>query len=428
MRFIRTCWIVLFAGVVFALVINLGRSQPQLGTKEGLARDFTAADARYRKITATGSTETLASSDVKVADALAKWYLHRITHKASYDPAKVQAEFATFAEAKRTELGQQFIDKYLGPAMVSNMREVLDLDLKENPNIFVNACMLLPTLAKLRSDAIGDYMVSLVSPGQPNEITRLYAIKGLKELMPIRIFDSGDVGLKDKEARKARDVKSVESLTKFIERPVKIDAMPPKQAAVVYYFRREAIASLAQGGAPAVVANKKQLEGSVAPTLLKVLANNSLQPPPSLQEKLDAAVGLCTMKYSNMSEYLPDVSVYLVARTLSEAVSEYKRDLPNFNGTGKDRKLPLILWKAEGKRLELALKELKENAKATGAKTNVDQLESIGTPILKSIQGYKEPLGNLVFDLNTAMLPKLKVSAGTGAVYKSVKAPLIPLN
>src|SRR5207253_1082622 len=151
--------------------------------------------------------------------------------------------------------------------------------------------------------------------------------------------------------------------------------MGKEQADVVHFFRREAITSLAQAGAPAVLVNKKAalLESPVAPTLMRVLAGD-IDPKPTTQEKIEAAVGLCSMKYSGMPEYAPDIAVYLVGKTLVEVVKDYNDDLLAFTAKGKDRKAPRIAWKVESLRLETALKDLKTNAAAVGAKTGADRL------------------------------------------------------
>jgi hypothetical protein len=294
--------------------------------------------------------------------------------------------------------------------------------------------MMLQTMAKFKQENIGDYLVALVSKNETHPIIRLYAIKALREYLPITSYDeNANFFSKPLLAKKKADLKYVEPLTTFIERNVKTDHLPGDEAATVNYIRREAIITLAQADVPAVIAFEKplkidgklvQVEGLVAPTLLKVLANGALNPPPSLQEKIEAVVGLTHMKFNNMPEYNPDLATYLIGRTLVEFMAEYNKDLNNF--VGANRKVPVIAWRSESRRLDAALAIW---AKTNGNKSNADRLYRPAKEMLKAIYGPVNftPIGDLTQTEFRNVIPTLQPKTG-GAVFKNAKASVIPLN
>ena len=416
-------WLWLLAGsCACTLAADRVRAQP-IGSMVDLKTEFDKTSTRRGKL--LSGEEQPAAADKKVAEATAKYFIYRITHKTA-DPnhlPKVQFEFEKFAigiDPKKKN--QLFVNQFLGPALVACMKEVLAVDPRENPTVVINACNMLPAMARLRADDIGNYLIFMVQDSQTNEIVRLHALKAFKETLPVRVFDP-DVGGKEDEARKVRDIKHVEALVKFIERPVK--ANDPGDVAVYRFLRREAITSLANAGAPAVALVKKgkieTVEGAVAPTLLRVLVTDGLQPPASMQEKIEAAVGLCSMKYPDLLKYEPEIAVYHVGRTLAEMVSEYNKDYANFGAKDKTRKLPMIAWMTESKRLELGLKDM---VKASGGNKKAMDLEKMFNPVLKRMQKYDAPnLDRAEYNrLEQQNLPK------SGAVFKTLKSEVVPLN
>jgi hypothetical protein len=223
--------------------------------------------------------------------------------------------------------------------------------------------------------------------------------------------------------RKNLEIQTVNVLVRHIEREVSVNGMAPEQVAVVFYMRREAITALAHAGAPAVTAyTKAELEGAVAPTLLRVLANDTV-PVCNLQEKIEAALGLCTMKYDNMPEYNPEVAHYLIGRMLGEYAEAFNLDYGNFADKVK-KKLPKIAWKTESERLELGLKELAANAKKGPKGAQAEFLERSAAPPLKFMKDYFTP------DERLASLARFvaQIKPKSGKVFKSLKAPEISFN
>ena len=59
-----------------------------------------------------------------------------------------------------------------------------------------------------------------------------------------------------------------------------------------------------------------------------------VQPEPSIQERIEAAIGVCQFtKY--VEEYDPKIGIYLVGETLSDLFGEYKQGLRQHSRQGQ---------------------------------------------------------------------------------------------
>lgn len=420
----------LFCGVLAIGLIGT-TSAKQVGIKDNLVAAWNASSkdrGEYLAGTKKVEKET-AKAAKKIADDAAEYYLYRITHRSSYKFQVVQDEFAKDMEAANAKKCDASFKALLGRALVASMKNVLteqEID-KGDAVIVVNAAMMLPSMAKLKQDDVGNYLVELATSKNTHAIVRYYALKALKDCIPIAVQPSDndyDPTSAAQNARRKQDAAYVDALAKFIEQtPVEIKSMSKPEIDAVRFVRREAIISLSAAGSPAVLAlNKKQRkkdfpDGPVAPTLLKVLTKDGLQPPASLQEKVEAALGLCAMKHPNMDEYNPDVAAYLIGQTLAEFASEYSVDLANFSKNVDKKKPPFLPWKHDAKRLQDGLKKFADNANTPSAKG----LYEVGDPVLKSIATYDS---FVVATLRTQLPGRPK----DGTVFKTLKTPAIPLN
>ena len=407
--------------VLFA-VPGIGWGQGQLGTVEGLKKAF--SDTNKRRDQLHSGEATPVKGDANVAEAIANYYLYRITH-VTERPEKVQEEFSKAVDSameKRAKSNRAYVEGYFAPALAKSMTEVLNRDFKADRSAVIHAAMMLPALGRLKADATNDLLIALVKNG--NDVVRLYALKGLRETMPITpqplevVLDFKDAAQNQK---RNRDTLHVDSLARYIQTPIPVSGMRDEEVAAVRYIRREAIISLARAGSPAVLARPIKLgkkadpDGPVAPALLMVLAGN-VKPGPSLQEKVEAVVGLCNLKYPEMPEYDPSVATFLIGQTMLEFTAEYSKDLANFGVGGAKKELPYLAWKTEAKRLKASLGEYTKTTKTKQA----TELQAYSEPILEAVGDYKTPNAAKVNELRQ----KVQFSRpASGAVFRTLKTP-----
>lgn len=396
------CWPLFLGAAVLLAMPIVTRGQDQLAAKDDLKKAF---DENYqRRDQLFNGDDTAKKGDEKIAKAAAQWYIYRVTIKSN-KPGELEAVHTDFSkrvaelmDSNRRSKTQAFREMF-GKELVSSMKDVFVRDIKADPSTVTHAAMMLPTMAKLRQDDVSNYLIALVNDKTKHDVIRLNALKALKETMPVVEQDSVDnlvIKGPDFWAKAARESKNVDALAQIIDR--KINGLTPQEEAVTRFIRREAIISLAKAGSPAVLAypakyvkKAEPLQGLVAPTLLRVMANNRMEPAASTQERIEAAHGLCAMKYKEMPEYRPELANYLIGYLLLDMVKEYNTDWGNFAALGPKKQLPRIGWKTEAQNLKASLLLLKENAKAgSGAKGAAD-LEEKARPILEKMMRYEQP-------------------------------------
>ncbi len=220
-------------------------------------------------------------------------------------------------------------------------------------------------------------------------------------------------------------------MTQYIERPVwNTDKLSLDELATLRFLRREAIMSLAAAGTPAVFAFTKppvkdtpKDAGHVAPTLMKVLIKGAIQPDPTIQEKVEAALGLCAMEYANMPEYQPEVAVYLVGLTVIDFARAYGQDYPNFS-IEKGKKAPFVAWKTDAKRLQAGLVQLKDNARGIAMALYLQK--EAKQHVLDKMEKYSVVEPGRIQDLAN-YLAQPKVRPKDGKVFKTLSTPALTL-
>ncbi|MBI3821334.1 MAG: hypothetical protein HY289_01495, partial [Planctomycetes bacterium] len=390
-----------------------------------------------------GDVQPNPKGDDRVAGSAARWYIYRITHFGTpKEIALIHSEFDKITDAmKPTETkakpNRPFINKYFGPVLAQSMKEVMEVnDVKKAPATVINAAMMFPGMARIKDEGdkgAGAYLRGLVKDSGTSDVVRLFALKALKDAMPIVVqegqFKLDPTDAAQNSARK-RDKLNVTTLTDYIERNVNVAGMSVEEAEAIRYLRREAIIALAHAGAPAVLAkridNKEHFDGPVAPTLIKVLIPGAISPPPSMQEKIEAAIGLCHMKHPNMEDYDPSAAVFVVGRTIAEFVDDYNKDWGNIAAVGAARKLPMLAYRTEAKRLKEALIELEKNAKGTKA----NDLNASAKRLLDAMLAAKADTPFPRVDPPQELRVQVGnfKNAASGKIFKTLKVPAIPLN
>lgn len=421
------------ASVILGVVAS-GQGQ-QLSNKE-LEAEFNKTFTVRLKLFSGERPPT--AEDQKLMDVTARWYIHRVTW-----PVGKAEEWAKLHETLERDLlgpllspsamkGNRVFVEQLGKHMAKALRQVLTRDFNDDNRVaMLNAALMLPPIARLKQEDVGDLLVELLKDKKCHDAIKLYAARAMREFFPARILTVDDDPKDAKvNVKFKRDTDRVLALTSFIDRKGPVPADEAEREAI-RFMRREAVASLAQAGAPALAALKKKgvVEIPVAYELLRVLVRGKegYDPPPSIAERVEAALGLCHLRDPGANaDYDPSVAVYAVGQTFADYATEYQKDYGNIFGRKDPKnikegsKIPTMPWRVQSERFKQAVKELVVNTKGTPAQANAKKLETQVNLVATSIAGYASVQSELgqTRKVADALAPK------SGQIYK-LKGPQI---
>jgi hypothetical protein len=404
-----------FAALAVVLAAGMGPAFAQsLGGKNQDEVPFRKVEQNFTKylqgdMSASGPADKQA---VETATAAAKYYVHKLTwfdiagvsgSEAEYF-AKHVKEFnrnmgyalesaAKDSAAKKPARNKAFVEIF-SKQMVAALKELVGQSFTElnNQRSQIYAGVMLPALARLGSEDVGDYLVEILNDPKKHDALKVHALKGLAEFfaaLPPRV----DPDTVDEKVR-ARDRARVEAVLAFLERksPVAENA-PPEEVEAVGFVRREAVKALAATRLPALVVQKGKVEAPVALALLRVLApeKNGLTPVSSLSERAEAAIGLCRIKPSVFEQYQPEAAICLVGKFLVDFAKKYKEDGESVLGKNKDKAPPFLAWKYHAQRLDQALKDLRAGVPAQAPyRQKLETMLSHASPLLDKIAKHRD--------------------------------------
>lgn len=366
-------WRVLGVAVwlVTATVIVAQVEEDQLGVPTELEKAF-RQDLFKSVMSASPS-----ASEKAALENTAKYLVWRVTFLENVaNPDKMSSLIKEFEQyyTSRVVKDPRKQDKaveYLNSKMIDAFNEVFKRKFESNRISSINAAQMLPIVARTKSPEFGRYLLSLVKDPAKHDAVKLYALRGLREYGAVKPYPQKfEVRKSPKELQP--EIDRVQILASYIER--KGPAEPSKEeAAALGYLRREAVQALAQVQVPAVVVANGKVEGAVAVTLTRVLMKDQLDPPPTLAERLEAALALCNLKASEVPDFLPQVPTYAIAKTLDEFITAYRADFSNFKDKGKT---PALAWKSYADRwrsgLDYLAKEVTSNPAASNLAKNMN--------------------------------------------------------
>jgi hypothetical protein len=365
-----------------------GRGQEkQLAGKNNLEADFAKIKPQLQKFL-SGEIVPKGKEDDQLIEGLARWFVFRVT-VPSYSMEKLHSELEQnllhpLLAGKNNKV---FIDK-LGEPLAKCFKEVLTLSFAENRPAVLNAALMLPPVAKLKQDKVGDLLADLLNDEKVHDAVKSHVVKALAEFYPATIY-SERPNAKEK-AQFERNMKRFKALTDFIQRPV-----PAGMDEDAYRFlRREGVISLAQAGVPALSGlDKGSVQGPVAYELMRVLlkkGEGAYKPATTLAERVAAAQGLCSLKDSSPNTpnlhdqdilYDPNLAVYAIGLCFHDFMLEYSGKYTellqrkNLKAIGEGSKIPTMPWRVHNERFKAAAKELVENTANTPAQAKAKQLE-----------------------------------------------------
>ena len=313
--------------------------------------------------------------------------------------------------------GNREFVRLFSPVLMARSHDLLSQDFQAYRIALVNFAPMLPHAARLKEEAIGNYLAEILTDHGdkgPNmhDAIKLYAARGLREFFPVTTLDATPLAAADVK-RRDRDVRYVDVLVKFIERKAG-DNLSEEEKNGQRFLRREAIGSLAACQSPAVLVENNKVEGAIAPTLLRILSpKGGLTPEPDLAERVEAALAVCQINYAKCPTYQPETGVFLVGTLIKDFATASNKDL------AKNPKVFEQSWRIKAKQLELALKDLTKNARNQPIEAQAKKLEQSATPLLKAIQTPSQVnQGELqLFGKMLATIPR----APADAVYKGNK-------
>jgi hypothetical protein len=236
-----------------------------------------------------------------------------------------------------------------GKAMVAAIKDVLS---NERPIARVNAAIIMAKLGESGIDDLADPMCEIIAGPNYDDAVKNYALTGLANLF----IAKGEDRVKDE----AREGRCVQTLITFMHRkpPFDPNTRTPEEVEALRYVRREAIRALGETHVPAT-GKGRQIEAKPAFELLQIVANTAdLQPPPSLAERVEAAIGVAQMQrrcWPENNEYQPEYAGYFIGKLVAEFAQEYDKERGQKGATATD-------WKYLAYRLAGALAEMKKEA------------------------------------------------------------------
>lgn len=185
-------------------------------------------------------------------------------------------------------------------------KKVLDEpNLTNAPLVQVNIARVLARTAVLGQPETADAFVEILN-GNLNEGVKYWALHGLRDLLsksnnPTQFLTP------------AREEKVAQALMTFIKRKVNVSAItPPDELEGLRVIRREAVRALSLLRNPG-----KSGKDRPAIVLLEVLSGEGLEPPPRIDERMEAAIGLARMRPQG-TDYQPAYAAQQIALLLKD--------------------------------------------------------------------------------------------------------------
>jgi hypothetical protein len=295
-------------------------------------------------------------SHVGAIDLLAKYHTYRVCldhlenpnpppKKPGIDRAykEFEGDVRDILGAKNPQAIQPFAEVFRDKIRIHAL-EVLEFDQAQPIHKVYNA-RVLAKVAELKQGALTDTLIKVLKDSKQNDAVHYYILRGMRTLAA-QTQPSGDPVLTKEE-----QVKCASAIVEFLEQkkgPAKNAS--PEEVDGFCWLRREAIRALAQIHTPAV--NDK-----VRPALvLARFAGNDerIQPPPRIDERVEAAIGLARMEPGKDKQYQADYAAGQIAKCLG-AFAQLAESERNNN------KLRTHPWRVDAAMLKDALAVLKTN-------------------------------------------------------------------
>jgi hypothetical protein len=314
------------------------------------------------------------TAHVEAIDTQARYVTYRVyLDHLEGQPSRIEKAYKEFdgdvkdiTTGKVPQAMQPLAELYRDKVRVHAL-EVIQFD-KAKPIHKIHNARILARVADLgQGKQLAETLVVVLQDEKQNDAVHYYALRGLRSLLALaQKQQSPPLLTKEEEA------KCAEAIIAFLTRKPNLPAGAPQREIDGFrIYRREGVRALAQIHTPA-------FSDKVRPALTLARfagADESIQPPPRVDERMEAALGLARMSSAQNKQYQPDYAAGMIARSLgaffTEAESERERTT--------DRTRP---WKIDATHLMEALAALKEDS---GKNAYVSQVVDRGTRLLTGI-------------------------------------------
>jgi hypothetical protein len=369
--------LILLSGIFLLASFDATRAQ-------SLNEGFDALSAKYNKhrkliprlMKGTETTNPSDKTHLEALDVNARYHTYRVflDHLETPNPKKqnntIDRAFTEFEyDLKYLKDGkpntQAAIDIFRDKVRVHAL-EVIQFPDAARVHKIHNA-RILAEIAKLGQPELAETLITVLKDEKQTDGVRYYALRGFRNLLAL-----AQPGQMPPLLKKEQETQCAEALVEFLEQK----QGPPKGAAQdeidgFCLLRREAIRALAQIHTPAV-------SEKVRPALVLARfagADGRIQPPPRIDERMEASLGLARMQSAQEKQYQADYAACQIGRCLGafgQKVNEEK-------GKEGERTRP---WKIDAHHLNEALAALKG---VSGKDPYVAKVVERGTRLLDEV-------------------------------------------
>src|SRR5262249_2614993 len=156
--------------------------------------------------------------DAENLETLAQWYAWRPTWVAFQSNSgkmdklvwEFEHEFVMPCNSANFSPRNRDFVRQMGPHFAKAFKAVFDRDFLSTRMGSVNAALMLPALAKLKQEEVGDMLKDLINDPKVHDAVKVHAIKALREFFPVKTLDDAD-NIKDAEVakKKKRDLERI---------------------------------------------------------------------------------------------------------------------------------------------------------------------------------------------------------------------------
>jgi hypothetical protein len=318
----------------------------------------------------------------------AQWYAYRFTHEEFQRPktsgAKEMHDLLKDAldqvvdpkDPRSPSPGQlQFKDSF-DKKFIARLREVTK---NPKPVARVNAVIVLARLAATGDEEAIGPLLDVIRDEKENDGIKMHAFRGIRDFFALGQGDNpSPFRSKDLEGQ------CIVALLDFLNRAPAAGSedAPAEEKAAMHYIRRDAVAALGETRYPASskTENKKvTIERPTALTLLRIMRKDKVNPPPTLEEQVNAAVGLCRLKTRTLEQYHVDYTAQQIGLFLVDFTVQ---------ANSKPKGVP---WKLFAARLSRGLEDLQNDVQGRQEAKYVNNIVELGNELVKAILAGTSP-------------------------------------